>query len=62
MHIKALKTFRHGSVNIRHGSTVEIVDARAQELIKRGLAEGAESKPRPVPDAPKQPARGKREG
>jgi len=48
MLVKTLKTFRHGTVNLRHGSTVEIVDARAQELHRAGLVELPGNPPRAV--------------
>lgn len=48
MLVKTLKTFRHGTVNLRHGSTVEIVDARAQELARAGLVELPGKAGRPV--------------
>jgi hypothetical protein len=39
MQIKALRTFRVGTGNIRRGATVELSDVRAKELLKAGLAE-----------------------
>jgi len=44
MQIKALKTFRIGNVNIRRGSTAEIVDAHAKELLKAGYAQEVKGK------------------
>jgi hypothetical protein len=39
MQIKALRTFRVGSGNIRRGSTAELSDVQAKDLLKAGLAE-----------------------
>jgi hypothetical protein len=44
MQIKALKTFRIGTGNIRRGATVEMADVQAKDLLKSGLAQEVKAK------------------
>lgn len=39
MKLKALKTFRHGSTNFKRGTTLDLSEAGAKDLIARGYAE-----------------------
>ena len=41
MKLKALKTFRHGSTNFKRGTSLELSEAGAKDLIARGYAEAA---------------------
>lgn len=61
MQIKAMKTFRHGSTMIRRGSSVEMVETHARDLVKRGLAEEVANKSAvPKSEPPKPEPRVKR--
>lgn len=56
MKVTILRTLRNGSTNLRKGSTVTMADARAKELLARGLvsevkAKAPEPKPQPTPKA-----------
>lgn len=44
MQIKALKTFRIGTGNIRRGATVEMADAQAKDLLKAGYVQEVKGK------------------
>lgn len=54
MKVTILRTLRNGSTNLRKGSTVTMADARAKELMVRGLVSEVKAKDvEPKPQPPK---------